>query len=371
LKRRDFIIAAGSAITSLSADRLSVNAPFAPLKNGLHELARAKGLFFGSAVNDGEILSPPSAAAILTNCGLVTAQRAQKWPIMWRDQDQETPAEADRLAAFAARNNLLLRGHALIYDAFMPEWVNKLPPQQMRVAFDRRIQFAMTRWRGQVHSWDVVNEALEPNERRSDSLRNTIFLKALGEGYIADAFFRAKDCDASALLCYNDYNLESAASFSYRRRKATLRLLEALKKRGAPIEALGVQAHLKAQLTYNDRVWRDFLKEVAQLGLKIIVSELDVNDRSLPADIAARDIGVADLTSRFLDVTLDEKQVIGVVSWGLTDKQSWMATRHRQKDPAFTREDGGFPRPLPLDSNFHRKPMWHAIASALNSAPNR
>lgn len=371
MRRRDFIIAGGAVLSGLSAGIALATNTALDRPKGLNDLAKEKGLFFGCAVNDGELAKASSSAAILADCGLVTAQRAQKWPIMWRDRAKESPQEADRLAAFARSNGLGLRGHALIYDAFMPTWVNELSPQEMRVAFERRIKYAAGRWKGQMHSWDVVNEALEPNEGRADSLRNTVFLKALGDGYIADAFFLAEQYDPAALLCYNDYNLESNVSFSYRRRRATLALLESLKKKGAPISALGVQAHLKPQLEYDDRIWRNFLHEVAQLDLKIIVSELDVNDRMLSGGAGARDVAVANLTSRFLDVTLDEKNVLGVISWGLDDQESWMNARRVRGDPDFVRGDRAAFRPLPLDSEFRKKPMWHAIAKAFCDAPVR
>ncbi|WP_285317756.1 endo-1,4-beta-xylanase [Stenotrophomonas maltophilia group sp. Smal35] len=371
MNRRNFLISSSLLVPTLSAHALPLQVAGGARKSGLNDIARRKGLFFGSAVNVSELTNDAQAKAIIDDCGIITAQRAQKWPIMWQYQDHETPEEADLVAQFSFQHGLLLRGHALIYDAFMPDWVKALDKTAMRRAFDRRISYAASRWKGKVHSWDVVNEAIEPNDHLANGLRNSLFMKALGPSYISDAFFRAKECDPSALLCYNDYNLDSTASFADRRRRTVLKLLESLKKRGAPVEALGVQSHLKSQLKYDDRIWRDFLKEVADMGLKIIVSELDVNDRYFSEDIARRDAQVASMTSRYLNVTLDEPKVIGIVSWGLNDGQSWMAARQRKGDPGFIRADGAVPRPHPLSSSLEKKPMWYAIADALRAAPDR
>lgn len=369
MKRREFLAyATASAAMAASSGSLALPAGGHP---GLNALAKKRGLFFGTAVNNGELSDPLSVAAIRADCGLVTAQRAQKWQIMWPNRDRETPEEADQLAQFAERNNLLLRGHALVYDQKLPAWVYGLSKADMRSAFGRRIRYTASRWSGQVHSWDVVNEALEPNERNKNGLRDTIFLRTLGQDYISDAYFQAREFDQHALLCYNDYNLEFDESFSVRRRRAVLALIESLKKRGAPIGALGIQSHLKPHFAFDDKVWRDFLRQVAQLDVKILISELDVNDKELPLPLAVRDAEVAALTKRFLDVTLDEPEVIGVVTWGLTDRQSWMLGRQQQRDPMFTRTDGGIPRPLPLDASFKPKPMWHAIAAAFRGAPSR
>lgn len=369
--RRDFLrqLAAASAAIAI-ADAAGARGEEAR-ETGLNDLAKEKGLFYGAAVNGTELRSQASTRLILQQCGLVVAQGAQKWSSMWKNQKEETPEDADALASFAQANHLKLRAHALIFASKLPAWVEQLSASELRVAFNRRITYACTRWKGRVHSWDVVNEAILPEDGRADGLRNSIFLQKLGSGYIADAFSLARQTDPSAMLCYNDFGLESNTEFARKRRRSLFSLLEDLKKRGAPIDALGIQGHLRANTNFNDKDWIAFLREVSGLGLKIIISELDVFDRDFPADIKIRDRDVAELTSRFLQATLDVRDVIGVVTWGLSDDHSWLLSRLKAGERMYTRSDSALPRPLPFDADLRKKPMWYAIADAFKSAPDR
>ena len=102
------------------------------------------------------------------------------------------------------------------------------------------------------------------------------------------------------------------------------------------------------------------------LDTDVVLTELDVKDRRLPPDIAERDRAVADHARAFLDAALDERAVKGVVTWGITDRYSWLSTTKGSM-----RDDGLTVRGLPLDENMQRKPLWHAIAEAFDHAPAR
>jgi endo-1,4-beta-xylanase len=135
--------------------------------------------------------------------------------------------------------------------------------------------------------------------------------------------------------------------------------------RKVPVDALGIQAHLNAaESAFSEGVLTRFLDDVEALGLKVIVTELDVRDDGLPSPIAMRDAAVAAQTSAFLDTVLAHRAVLGVLTWGLSDKGTWL-------NGTFPRLDGLPQRPLPLDDAFARKPMWQAIAQALDSLPSR
>jgi len=140
----------------------------------------------------------------------------------------------------------------------------------------------------------VVNEAIEPQDGRSDNLRKTPWLELLGADYIKLAFQVAAEADPNALLVYNDYGLEYDTDEHDAKRSAVLKLLERLKTQGAPIHAFGMQSHLQGHETrLNPEKLRRFLADIASLGLKILVTELDVVDSGLPADVAKRDRIVA------------------------------------------------------------------------------
>jgi endo-1,4-beta-xylanase len=99
-----------------------------------------------------------------------------------------------------------------------------------------------------------------------------------------------------------------------------------------------------------------------------MITELDVIDRASPSDTAARDEEVAAIYRRYLDIVLDNRAVIAVITWGLSDRESWI-TRGDQK--AFHRADGLPPRPLPFDDEYRPKKAYGAIAAALEAAPSR
>ena len=105
------------------------------------------------------------------------------------------------------------------------------------------------------------------------------------------------------------------------------------------------------------------------MGLEIQITELDCTDDLAPADIPARDRLVADEYRRFLDVVLDEPAVKIVMSWGLSDRYSWIV-RH-ENTPEQRRSDGEEERPLPFDRDLKRKPAWYALAAAFAHAPRR
>jgi Beta-1,4-xylanase len=126
-----------------------------------------------------------------------------------------------------------------------------------------------------------------------------------------------------------------------------------------------MQSHLYGHVTeFNPTKLRTFLSDVASLDLKILLTELDVNDKRLPADILVRDQIAARAYSDYLDVALDEPAVISVQTWGLSDRYTWLTQ--------FAARDDGLPvRPLPLDENLERKLAWQAIAAAFDQAPVR
>lgn len=176
----------------------------------------------------------------------------------------------------------------------------------------------------------------------------------------------AAEADPNAMLLYNDYSLDYDTNEDETKRNAVLRLLERLKSRGVPIHGLGLQAHLDGPDShqFNPVQMQRFLREVADLGLKIFVTELDVEDQTLPANVDQRDRIVAAAYEDYLSAILAEPAVIAVLTWGLSDRYSWLS----EFKP---REDGLPVRPLPLDVDLQPKLAWNAIARAFDQAPQR
>jgi endo-1,4-beta-xylanase len=194
-----------------------------------------------------------------------------------------------------------------------------------------------------------------PSDGRADGLRNDFWMKAFGPSYIDTAFHAARAADPQALLVYNDWGCEAGAPENDRIRAATLKFLEGAIARRVPIDALGLQGHLSAFGPQVDQAkLRKFLDAVKSLGLRILVTEHDVDDSGGPSDIAARDAAVADASRRFLDVMVANSATSEVLCWGLSDRY----IDSTAIDAALT---GYSPRKLPLDRHMDRKPMWYAL----------
>jgi endo-1,4-beta-xylanase len=141
-------------------------------------------------------------------------------------------------------------------------------------------------------------------------------------------------------------------------------LLSDLKRQGVPLYGLGIQCHLKVGNRFNPKIFRKFLADVAALGLKIRITEFDIDDQRLPVDIVERDRQVADHARTFLEVALDERSLNSLLTWGLSDRYTWLNAER-------PRADGVKKRPLPLDEDMARKPLWLAMAQCFDNAPMR
>lgn len=336
----------------------------------LKERAAAKRLIYGSSSRYSELaLDAAYAARFARECGMLIPEWELKWSAgnkpLRPSPDTFDFTAADWMAEFAQKHGLLFRGHALVWGNSLPDWfkdaVNRQNAEQFMV---NHIKTVAGRYAGRMHSWDVVNEAIahDPTEGRSDGLRVIPWLEFLGPNYIDLAFRIAAEADPQALLVYNDYGLDYGDPKTEAKRTAVLKLLEGLKSKGTPIHALGIQAHLwGGQTDFNAKKLRNFLKNVASLGLKILITEMDVVDKELPGDAVVRDRIVASIYEDYLSVVLDEPAVIAVLTWGLSDRYTWISEFH-------PRSDGTPVRPLMLDEQLKRKLAWNAIARALDKA---
>lgn len=123
----------------------------------------------------------------------------------------------------------------------LPAWFREtLTRANARQFLQEHIATVVGHYAGTVHSWDVVNEAIAPEENRPHGLRHTPWLELLGADYIQLAFQMAHQADPHALLVYNDYGLDYDTVQDASKRAAVLRLLERLKSGNVPIHALGI-----------------------------------------------------------------------------------------------------------------------------------
>jgi endo-1,4-beta-xylanase len=296
-------------------------------------------------------------------------------------------SQVDPFFNFAQKNKLAFRCTPMIWHMFNSPWlVEKFKSPnttnaEIEQIFTNHISTVGKKYAGKVSSWDVVNEAINVEDGRPDGLRDTAvsgtdsgnfpsWLKFLGPDYIPRAFELLHAADPAAKLVLNDFSLEYSATlqngYYEKRRNALLSLLSKLKSKGTPIHVLGIQSHLQARLNkdFDANRFRKFLKEVADLGVKIVISELDVSDVDLPKNIEVRDRIVAESYYQYLSVVLDEPAVTSIVNWGLSDRYTWLSDFAPRADKAEV-------RPLLRDRQYNVKPAWAAVVKAIKEAPAR
>ncbi len=329
----------------------------------LQASASAKGLIYGSAGAYNKLSQDREyQRRFIEECAILTPENNLKWYKIHPQPHQYDFRKGDGLAEWATRHQLKMRGHTLVWYKFLPDWVKEtVNSQNAESVLRNHIATVVGHYKGLIHSWDVVNEAIDIADGHPWGLRKSPWLEWLGEDYIEFAFQVASEADPNALLIYNDYDLAYETPNQEARRNAVLKLLERLKAKGTPIHGLGLQAHLVgAETRFNSVKLRQFLSDVASLGLKILITELDVSDQGLPADYSKRDRRVADIYEMYLSTVLDESEVIAVLTWGLSDRYTWLS-KHRP------RRDGLAVRPLPLDQDLNPKLAWTSMVKVFEN----
>ena len=276
----------------------------------------------------------------------------------------------DRIVSFAERQGILVLGAHLVWDeGFGEGWTDDdlwgMSEQEARQLVFGTIDRVVGRYRSRVAAWIVANEVLDGSGLRAD----VPWYETIGPSYVAESFTAAHEADPDATLLLNDFGFETDddVAAASDKRAATLQLLDDLLGENVPVHALGVQAHLQAGNfvdEFDPDAYRSFLSDVADRGLKILITEMDVLDDGLPPNIGVRDRQIADVMRRYLDVALDEPAVASVITFGLSDRYTWL-----QED--FPREDGAPRRPLPFDERLKPKPAFDALNASLEQAPSR
>ena len=365
MKRRDVLKSISTIGFATLGSRFGFTQSLPP---SLKQIGQSKGLLFGSSLALKYFVQSPSYKQLfISECDIATPEIHMKWSSLSNARGVYNFNNADQFVAFCAGNNIKVRGHTLVWHDSLPAWIGQqINPGNGRAIMLEHIQKVAGHYAGQLYSWDVVNEVLDPGSGRPDGLRKTPWLTNIGPGYIETAFRAAAQADPKAMLIWNENHIENADSVGIAKRKAMLSLLDDLLKRGVPIQGIGIESHLRGdQLDLiGDQSYETFLSELARRKMKIFITELDVQDVAFPSDVAARDKAVATVYSKFLTATLRQPAVKAVVTWGLLDAYSWIG--------GFApRSDGSAVRPLPFDANGQPKPAFQALLNAFHGAPTR
>jgi endo-1,4-beta-xylanase len=375
MTRRKFLAAAsmagassalGASAWAQAKDASSKKAD--PAVESLRETGARSGLLVGCAVKSLRLRDTPEYAALVkSQASILVDENAWKFTSQLRPSpDQFDFTATDYLADFAEDNDMKLRGHNFVWHRQLPTWFDGyVTKANAAMVLVEHIERVAGHYAGRIHSWDVVNEAIHVSDGMPGGLRNSPWYKLLGAGYIDLAFRTARQADPKALLVYNDYGIEADGPGDSAKRKAMLEMLRGMQQRGVPVDALGIQSHISARTGAKyGAALQQLIADAREMGLKVLLTEMDVNDNALAPPLPARDATVAAVYRAYLNLTLADPAVIALLTWGITDRYTWLNGEDSRKD--------GLPeRPLPFDEKLQPKQAFFAELKAIQSAPVR
>lgn len=288
----------------------------------------------GVAVNNKNIKGD-EGRHILKHFNSITPENAMKMGPLQPEENQFHWKDADEIMDFATTNNLQVRGHTLVWHRQTPEWFfvdstgKDVSKEVLLKRLENHITAVVSRYKGKIYAWDVVNEAVGDNP--NNLLRNSKWFDICGEDFISKAFEYAHAADPNARLFYNDYNSEVPE-----KRERIYKLLRKLVDQGVPIHGVGLQAHWSLQEPSETNL-RAAIDRYSSLGLKIEFTELDMS--VYPGEKETRMLAPNEST-QFTDeleaiqaeryamvfkVLREYKHhILNVTFWNVSDRYSWL-----------------------------------------------
>ena len=284
--------------------------------------------------------------AALLNCATL--------PFYWggyeREKDVTGEARVEAMADWCASQKIATKGHPLVWHEVFPKWANALDDAEVLERLEARVKDIVYRFQGRIDMWDVVNEATV-----SARVQHAIgrWMKARGaDACVADALRWAHSSNPDAVLLYNDFNVSAAFE----------QLAASLKRRRAPVHALGIQSHMHKGTWPLEKAWR-VCETYARFKLPLHFTELTVLSGALKKDndwhkrrtdwhsTDAGEQAQADYGERFYTVLFSHPAVEAVTWWDFSDNGSW------QGAPAGLVRKDMSPKPLygRLKALFHKR----------------
>ncbi|HTQ04504.1 MAG TPA: endo-1,4-beta-xylanase, partial [Polyangiaceae bacterium] len=310
------------------------------------------GRLVGAASNNTALSTDPTYVTTLANeFTYVTPENAMKWGTLQPvDATHWDFTAADQVVSAAQAAHQAIKGHTLVWYQQLPPWVNdSLSPADLQKAINANIDTVVGHYKGQLRAWDVVNEAIDD----SANLRDSVFSRAFGSSFIAAAFKRAHKADPKAKLFYNDYGTEVQNAKS----DAVYNLVQGLVQANVPIDGVGFQMHLDARFPPSEQAIIDNFARFTALGLRVNISELDVQVRNV-IDTRANQLALEkQIYHRVVAACAATPKCEAVTTWGYTDKYSWIDTTFGADDP------------LEFDENYQRKPAYYGMVDGFEGVP--
>lgn len=326
----------------------------------------------GTALNNSQIDEKNAVVndLIKKQFNAATPENIMKSALIHPKWDTYNFTMADKLVEYGEKNNIKINGHTLIWHSQLPNFIRGIKSSDsIRTFFTDHIKTVAGRYKGKVFSWDVVNEALNED----GTLRNSVFLKHLGEGYLVDAFRLAQEASPKTELYYNDYNNEKPA-----KRAGCIKLIKKIQESGARIDGVGIQGHWHVgKIPLKDI--EESILEYSALGLKVMFTELDIEvlERNFQgADVSQRMANspeinpytnglpenvqkqLADDYEALFKLFLKHKdKVTRVTFWGVNDGDSWLNNWPVRGRTSY---------PLLFDRNNQPKPAYFKVVGLKN-----
>jgi len=331
--------------------------------------------YIGSALNLNQISGrePKTMALVEKHCNSISPEDVLKWEGVHPGPQQYHFEPADGFVALGEKSKMFVVGHTLVWHQQTPAWAfrdesgNPVNRDALLGRMQDHIATVVGRYKGRIHGWDVVNEALDDGGR----MRQSLWLERIGEDYIRKAFEYAHEADPDAALYYNDYSLELPA-----KRDGAVRLIRDLKRGGVPVDGIGIQGHWS--LDYPERLddLESSILAFSELGVEVMITELDVSVLPFPDQQRGADIslhfdkkkewdpypdGLPDAVQEKLARRYSEffrifrkyrERISRVTIWGIHDGQSWL-----NHWPIRGRTD----YPLLFDRDYRAKPAFDAV----------
>ena len=372
-------------IVYLSAFCLASAAPTAP--DSLREAADRSHMLIGAAVRPAQLSEAAYAATLAREFNMLEPEDALKWEVLRPDPQSFDFSQADQVVDFAARHNMKVRGHTLVWHRQNPAWLmaGHYTPAQLSNLLETHIRTVVGHYRGKIFAWDVANEAFDEG-KNAGKLRSTLWYDQPGIGrassyeprasgnptrsqprspeedyaYLAQCFRWAHEADPHALLFYNEAEAEEINPKS----NAIYAMARAFKRDGVPIDGIGFQMHI-ANLRADIASISANIARFTALGLQVHITEMDValpvdaNGNASPADLQRQ----ADIYRQVAEACLSHPGCTAIQTWGFTDKYSWIGSHSKHTQGAG----------LLFDRNYHSKPAYDAVRDAIESrvSPSR
>lgn len=339
-----------------------------------HKEAFKDKFYVGTALNSIQIIGTDTVALdiIKKNFNSIVAENCMKSKVIQPVEGQFDFELADKFADFGEQNNMFIIGHTLIWHSQSPNWFfiddegKQVSREVMIDRMKKHIHTVVGRYKGRVHGWDVVNEAILDD----GSWRDNEFYQIIGKDYVSLAFQFAQEADPDAELYYNDYSMAHEG-----RRNGVVNMVKELQGKGIKIDGIGMQGHCTMDFPSIEEYEKSILA-FAELNMNVMITELDLSILPQPEENLGADVLFSSKYRKAMNPYADNlpdsvnsahqdrylqlfklfikhhDKISRVTLWGVSDNQSW-----KNNWPIHGRKD----YPLLFDRNYQPKPVVRFI----------